>query len=369
MILVFVGAGGSAAVDPEQYPTTIKFFERLPEDIMGEPSFIHIHEFLQTQKKAGQPIDIEEVLWTLVELQNYFQWSLNTNRIAGWTMERNRLHRFDEAKDTDSHLLYTRMSQIRSQFTGLINRINTLVHELYAKRPTDDQLIDWTFLIQQLQKLHPVVDIFTTNYDRVLEDVVKKDDMLYEIGTGRKSDGTQLSLDTTLWDEPGSTVRGGKLTKLHGSVDWQRSGNAIVVGSEVFTGKPKNHSILYPGFKGEPKDEPFIKFHEYLRAVVHRTKVAIFIGFAFRDEYINTILSDLPPEVPKYVINKDNSPPALSFLRSCKHFKTGFTRETIEHCIESIGKQEDLLAIRHAIQEARHKSKEPTKEKTRPPSA
>ena len=25
MILVFVGAGGSAAVDPEQYPTTVEF--------------------------------------------------------------------------------------------------------------------------------------------------------------------------------------------------------------------------------------------------------------------------------------------------------------------------------------------------------
>ena len=365
MILVFVGAGGSAAVDPEQYPTTIKFFERLPEDIIGEPSFIHIHEFLQTQREAGQPIDIEEVLWSLVELQDYFRWSLDTNRIAGWTMERNRLHRFDNSVDT--HQFWKRTSRFRSPFTELIDRINALVHELYAKRPTDDQLIDWAFLLQQLQKLHPTVNIFTTNYDRVLEDVVGKGDMLHRIETGRKSDGTQLSLDTTLWDKPGSIHSPGKLTKLHGSVDWQRSGNAIVIGSEVFIGNPKNHSILYPGFKGEPKDEPFIKFHEYLREVVHRTKAAIFIGFAFRDEYINTILSELPPEVPKYVINKDNSLPALSFLRSCKHFKTGFTRETIEHCIESIGKQEDLLAIRHAIQDARHKSKEPTKAETRPP--
>ena len=365
MILVFVGAGGSAAVDPEQYPTTAKFFDRLPKNIIEEPSFIHIHEFLKTRKKAGQPIDIEEVLWTLVELQNYFEESLDTNRIAGWTMEQNRLHRFDESIDT--HRFCRRMNGFRSQFTGLIDRINTLVHELYAKRPTDDQLIDWTFLLQQLQELHPVVDIFTTNYDRVLEDVVRKDDMLYKIETGRKSDDTQLSLDTTLWDEP-ATLRGGKLTKLHGSVDWQRSGNAIVVGSEVFTGNPKNHSILYPGFKGEPKDEPFIKFHEYLRTVVHKAKAAIFIGFAFRDEYINTILSDLPPEVPKYVINKDNSLPALSFLRSCKHFKTGFTREAIEHCIESIGKQEDLLAIRRAIRDRLDaKDTEPTRAKTRPP--
>ncbi len=33
MILVFVGAGGSATVDPKQYPTTVEFFSRLPDNI------------------------------------------------------------------------------------------------------------------------------------------------------------------------------------------------------------------------------------------------------------------------------------------------------------------------------------------------
>ena len=33
MILVFVGAGGSAAVDLDQYPTTVEFFESLPGEI------------------------------------------------------------------------------------------------------------------------------------------------------------------------------------------------------------------------------------------------------------------------------------------------------------------------------------------------
>ena len=67
MILVFVGAGGSAAVDPEQYPTTVEFFNRLPDDIEEAPLFIQICAFLEI-RKYGQPIDIEEILWTLDEL-------------------------------------------------------------------------------------------------------------------------------------------------------------------------------------------------------------------------------------------------------------------------------------------------------------
>ena len=68
MILVFVGAGGSAAVDPKQYPTTVEFFNRLPPgDITGSsPSFkqsLWLPE--RTQKEDGQRIDIEEVLWRL----------------------------------------------------------------------------------------------------------------------------------------------------------------------------------------------------------------------------------------------------------------------------------------------------------------
>ena len=42
MILVFAGAGASKAVGPENYPTTLEFFERLPEQIRKDPLFLHI---------------------------------------------------------------------------------------------------------------------------------------------------------------------------------------------------------------------------------------------------------------------------------------------------------------------------------------
>ena len=93
MILVFVGAGGSAAVDPEQYPTTVEFFNRLPEGITQDPLFILVGEFLRTQKEDGRSIDIEEVLWGLDKLQEYFSLSRDSNTLEGWMMVENRLGR------------------------------------------------------------------------------------------------------------------------------------------------------------------------------------------------------------------------------------------------------------------------------------
>ena len=48
MILVFVGAGGSAAVDPEQYPTTLRFFEKLPEEIQKNELFVRVADFFRS---------------------------------------------------------------------------------------------------------------------------------------------------------------------------------------------------------------------------------------------------------------------------------------------------------------------------------
>ncbi len=336
MILVFVGAGGSAAVDPDQYPTTVEFFKRLPKEITQQPLFTLVREFLMTQKEDGQPIDIEEVLWSLDKLQEYFSLSRATHTIEGWIMAKNRLNQLDgNALPGGSNPLLGGIDNISvNHLTPLRDSINAKVHEFYVKRPDENKLSDWVNLLRHIEGLDPVIEIFTTNYDLVLETAVNRAKI--RTTTGREFDGLHTFLNTALWDEPsGPPKYHGRLTKLHGSMDWQRRGNTILC-SDLYTGNPQQHSILYPGFKGEPNEEPFIKFHEHLRAVVREAGAAFFIGFAFRDDYINTILSGLRPKTPKYVIDKEDSPPALAFLDGCKHFSNGLTVGAIQDCIKSL---------------------------------
>ena len=331
MILVFIGAGGSAAVDPEQYPTTVEFFNRLPDDITRETLFIKVREFLEAQKD-GEPIDIEEVLSSLDELQDYFQISRNTKAIAGWMMSENRINQLIGEHDLSP--LLNGMSTLEPQILNLKSKINAQVYNFYATPPDPEKLSDWIRLLKGLEKIDSTIEIFTTNYDLVLENTIRVAKI--DVETGRSSDGIQMRLDTTCWDHPETpTDTHGRLTKLHGSVDWQLSNGEIIM-SPVFTGDHRNHLILYPGYKGAPDQEPFKKFHEHLQAVVQKADAAIFIGFAFRDEYINSILSDLRPEIPKFVINKGATLPDLTFLKECTHHKEGITKESVEACILSL---------------------------------
>lgn len=334
MILVFVGAGGSAAVDPEQYPTTVEFFKRLPPEITGDRLFQLVCEFLTTQGRLDEQIDIEKVLWTLGEFEDdsapFF-----SNSMLRWITTGNQLGQLVGSGVDTANVSLMLSVTCGQKLKPLRERINAQVHKFYDKLPDEGKLSAWVALLRKLEELDPVLEIFTTNYDRVLERVIRLAGK--KVATGREDDGDRTGLNTALWDNPGKPLDDGRgrLTKLHGSVDWKRENDYIVYGATDATG---DIPILYPGFKGIPGEEPFIKFHNHLRAVVREAKAAIFIGFAFRDEYINLILSDLPPKLPKLVINKGDPPllPALPFPGESWHFNDGFTAGAVSECIEEV---------------------------------
>ena len=76
----------------------------------------------------------------------------------------------------------------------------------------------------------------------------------------------------------------------------------------------------------------------YKRIVQKADAAAIFIGFAFRDGYINSILSDLVQEITKFVVNKDDSHYlTLTFLNGCARIpRKGLREESVADCIQSL---------------------------------
>ena len=232
MILVFAGAGSSAAIDSKQYPTTVEFFSRLPEYIKQEPLFIEVCNFLGSQKEEGQPVDIEEVLWTLDELQDYCSASSDLATMPGWIMRKNRINNFIPAMSHVHPHFHEGMSNLLGNIVSLRGRINQQVYEFYGKSPEAGKLTPWIELLKLFASYDPVVEIFTTNYDLVLENAIKSSEIPIE--TGRKFDDIQAKLDTTYWDTfDDFLTSNGRLTKLHGSVDWQRNNEEIKM-SEVF---------------------------------------------------------------------------------------------------------------------------------------
>ena len=345
MILVFAGAGASYSVDCKQYPTTVEFFRRLPEEITNNPWFAAASQFLDSREN-GEPVDIEKLLGVLSDMKDYCEASIDTNEFPGWMLwpGHDRLKKISPKSrsnlDSGHHrILVDTLREDKSLIEGLRDEINALVYRLYAEEPRPKKLETWAGLLSVLLESHQVVQVFTTNYDLVLESVISEGGLDNRIATGRDRGRFRTRLDLAYWDPDNKSLSGekkvGLLTKLHGSVDWQRGNNSeIIMGPPRFSEVHDNHIILYPGHKGEPIDEPFITFHRHLRSVAQAADAAIFIGYSFRDEHINSILSNFLDRVPTYVIDIEPEPPNQGFLHSLTHFSGGFTRDSVRACIQ-----------------------------------
>lgn len=80
--------------------------------------------------------------------------------------------------------------------------------------------------------------------------------------------------------------------KLHGSLDWLYDDlyGCTKAGTNTRPSQPERMPILYPGVKGKPQKEPFIKLHDIFLDRLQNANRLIVLGFAFRDPYINELI-------------------------------------------------------------------------------
>ena len=335
MILVFAGAGASAAIDSKKYPTTEGFFNNLSESIKNDPLFVVVKEFLETSNV--NPLDIEHVLDALEKIRDYLWLTNDSSCVTGWMARQNYFTRIN--KNCDISYLYKSSHGLINHCSDLISRIHTLLYTLYSTPPGEKQLERWRLLLKELQEIDPIIEIFTTNYDMVLEYAINIDYL--NIDSGKSFDGRHTSLNMKLWDNPGiPLIEGcGRLTKLHGSVDWQRfiGNEELIFTSPIFTGDLQKQLVLYPGAtKKEPEEWPFTKFYKHLEKSAADAKASVFIGFSFRDEHINRILRENSTRTRKYIITKESPHPIPDFMQSnseAKHNDKGFAMDSIKDCL------------------------------------
>ncbi|MGL4574658.1 MAG: SIR2 family protein [Burkholderiaceae bacterium] len=294
-LIIFAGAGASAAVNFDNYPTTVGFRNRLPLNITSNPLFGFVEHFLQHEVKEGEPpFDIEKILWALQAFVKDLSFSFRQDSLAAYLIRSGQLGALigtNVAGNVQSFL-----NQGHYAGERLMSEINAIVYDLYNREPTQTELeANWIPLLKWASRKFSKINVFTTNYDVVIETAIN---LVPEakIGLGRLNGlGTTLSLhewrDLTVDDR-------GLLTKLHGSVDWQFGRGGSPTTPIVRTGIPEflnDHNvrtIIYPGFKGIPDREPFVAFHEYLRSQLAKATHLICVGFAFRDEHLNRIFTE-----------------------------------------------------------------------------
>lgn len=326
-ITIFAGAGASKAVSSSEFPTTVEFFDRLPDEIKEDTLFQFAINFIKTIEKPDQ-IDIEMVLWALENLRDDCSKLLSNRSITGQFFSS---HLVGEMIPNQNLGGFPQLaSGAMARLNSLISRVNEVVYDLYGYEPNEMELQDnWLALIDRADGVGESLEIFTTNYDAVIETAL---DIHLGTETAKQWRGVtgrvRQKLNLKEWAEIGA--RSATLTKLHGSLDWRRSGKEIHVGDSNFTGDHRKHAIIYPGFKGQNDSDFFSVFHSYLGKSLSESSLIVFIGFAFRDEYINTIIRE---NVSSSTIVTIINPETVEFpsqRAKIRHIPSGFDKNSVQ---------------------------------------
>lgn len=284
MITLFLGAGASKAFG---YPTTKEFIELSDKQFSSNNLYRDITTFL----KKRSVFDIEEVLWELDKLLDGFNVIQEDNTFKKWFF-------FDSEKaiyilQGNSQKFSSAVTTMRGTAKTLKSDVNKLVYDTYWREPAIEVENFYKFfghLTEESSKKDKKgqIKIFTTNYDLIIERVLEKKREIFSDGFSPDARRAYF------WDINHYGDKRIQLYKLHGSIDWKKFDNnekVCCVPAHDFT-KHKDHVILYPGFKGEPNEEPFVSIHNELKTSLLSSGKCIFIGFSFRDEYINKIISE-----------------------------------------------------------------------------
>ena len=277
----------------------------------------HFNRYISSKENNEKPMDIEKVLGAINEFKYDLSPCIDKKRISY-----NFMQRYDimNRNNADHYI---------AQLSALEESIEEEVHRVYYNFPDSSDIATWNYLIDKITEENKIIEIFTTNYDLILERVANEK----KINTGVYRD----SLDRGLFDYSFADVESrnynGRLTKLHGSVNWKKEGNQIsVISNDYLKGR---NAILYPGSKGIPGDIHFRNMHSHLYRVSGKAELAIFIGFSFRDDYINQILKSIHYNIPKVIVNIDSKEDTFHddfpFTEDqCLHIESGFSKESVD---------------------------------------
>ena len=212
--------------------------------------------------RGTSPPNIELVLQLLGDI-NSFKVGAHAQTVVGWKAP------FDAPPDL---------------VTSLSGLIREYIRETLSRAPASSGdylsgLLDF--------RAEQTVDVFTLNYDRLVESMAARSERRFTSGFGEAWDPSLFELEN--WDL--------RLYKLHGSVDWYRltSRNVIYRGSPehpAFPGEAAQEVLLYPARGKAANADPFATLMSLFNRALANAEFCIAIGYSFRDQHIRRAVLD-----------------------------------------------------------------------------
>lgn len=174
------------------------------------------------------------------------------------------------------------------------------IHDIVDKKlPTLDtpyhRMASW---IDAISREHPV-EIFTTNYDLLMEQALEDRRVPYFDGF---AGSRNPFFDVRAMEEDTLPPRWARLWKLHGSINWYQ-----IPTRGVFRGLDDERGVkrvIHPSHLKyeESRRMPYLAMIDRLKAFLRQPSAAIVIcGYSFRDEHINEVLVQGLQGTPKAI--------------------------------------------------------------------
>jgi hypothetical protein len=160
-----------------------------------------------------------------------------------------------------------------------LNSIDTPYHKIAA----------W---IGAIPRTYPV-EIFTTNYDLLMEQALEENRISYFDGFS----GSRLSFfDSYTVEDDELPPRWARLWKLHGSINWHADSKGTVYRS-MSAPKADESRVIHPSHLkyDESRKMPYLALIDRLKAFIKKpSSLLIICGYSFRDQHLNeTIIQGL----------------------------------------------------------------------------
>jgi len=162
-----------------------------------------------------------------------------------------------------------------------------IVNLVNKKLPGNDtaynKVAEW---IRAIKRTQPV-EIFTTNYDLLMEQALEQHRVPYFdgfVGSHR------TFFDPYAMEDDSLPPRWARLWKLHGSINWCQSDRGVVFRSEMSSGQ---RHVIHPSHLKyeESRRMPYLAMIDRLRSFLKKTSsILITCGYSFRDQHLNANL-------------------------------------------------------------------------------
>ena len=172
------------------------------------------------------------------------------------------------------------------QLVSLDRKICDLINQVVNKElPHDDtayhQVARWA---DGIPRGYPV-ELFTTNYDMLLEQALEESQVPYFDGFP----GVRRPFfDPRALEEASLLPPWTRLWKLHGSINWYQHENELVFRGT--TDDPENRRVIHPSHLKyqESRRMPYLAMVDRLRTFLNDPAAALILcGYSFRDQHIN----------------------------------------------------------------------------------